>query len=65
MQAGNAVGVAVVGLVFYATLGPTDTPGRYTSASLAGTGPLLVFALTVVVLTPRLATPHSNEEEHS
>jgi len=53
-QAGNALGVAVVGLIFYQTLGTQLTPGGYTTAFLAAIAYLIVLAGIVAVLTHRL-----------
>jgi len=53
-QAGNALGVAVVGLIFYQTLGTQLTPDGYTTAFLAAIAYLIALAGIVAVLTHQL-----------
>ncbi len=65
MQAGNALGVAVIGLVFYTTLGTAHTPTAYSSGYLAGTGYLLALALAVAALTARLTSTDNRKEQTS
>jgi len=50
MQVGGAVGVAVIGIVFYSALGSSTTPAAYTHAFTAGLELLVGVAVAVTVL---------------
>jgi predicted MFS family arabinose efflux permease len=50
MQVGGAVGVAVIGIVFYSVLGSSTTPAAYTHAFTAGLELLVGVAVAVTVL---------------
>ena len=50
MQVGGAVGVAVIGIVFYSALGSSATPAAYTHAFTAGLELLVGVAVAVTVL---------------
>ncbi|WP_228559577.1 MFS transporter [Catenulispora pinisilvae] len=50
MQVGGAVGVAVIGIVFYSALGSSPTPAAYTHAFTSGLELLVGVAVAVTVL---------------
>jgi len=50
MQVGGAIGVAVIGIVFYSALGSSATPAAYTRAFTAGLELLVGVAVAVTVL---------------
>jgi hypothetical protein len=50
MQVGGAVGVAVIGIVFYSALGSAPTPAAYAHAFTAGLELLIGVAVAVAVL---------------
>ncbi|GAA2012269.1 MFS transporter [Catenulispora yoronensis] len=50
MQVGGAVGVAVIGIVFYSTLGAAPTPAAYANAFTAGLELLAGVAVAVAIL---------------
>jgi MFS family permease len=50
MQVGGAVGVAVIGIVFYSALGSSTSPAAYTRAFTAGLELLVGVAVAVAVL---------------
>ena len=50
MQVGGAVGIAVIGIVFYAALGTAPTPAAYTHAFTAGLELLVGVAVAVAIL---------------
>lgn len=54
MQLGNAVGVAVIGIVFYGALGRSDGPGAYPHAFRAALFCLGAVAVVTAVLTQLL-----------
>ncbi|MEY9933373.1 EmrB/QacA subfamily drug resistance transporter [Catenulispora sp. GP43] len=50
MQVGGAVGVAVIGIVFYSALGSSTTPAAYAHAFTAGLELLVAVSVAVTVL---------------
>jgi EmrB/QacA subfamily drug resistance transporter len=56
-QAGGAIGVALVGLVFYRVIGATAPPGRYAHAFTLSEFLLVGFAVAVAVLVQLLPKP--------
>ena len=50
MQVGGAVGIAVIGIVFYAALGTAPTPAAYTHAFTTGLELLVGVAVAVAIL---------------
>jgi predicted MFS family arabinose efflux permease len=50
MQVGGAVGVAVIGIVFYTALGTAPTPAAYAHAFTAGLELLVGVAVAVAIL---------------
>jgi sugar phosphate permease len=53
-QVGNALGVALVGTIFFAVLGTATNPGAYDSAFAASTGAQALCALTAAWLLSRV-----------
>jgi EmrB/QacA subfamily drug resistance transporter len=59
IQAGNAVGVAVIGVIFYGVLGRATSAGAYTNAFVASVAGMVVLAVAVVALVQLLPRTRS------